>query len=213
MLLSIFLCACWPSVCLLWGNVYLGLLPVFWLDCLCFLYKAVWPVYLFWKLIPCQWNHLQIFSPGQYVFILFIVSLISKEIKPVSPKGNQSWIFIGRTDTEAEAPILWPLDAKNWLIEKTLILGKIEGKKRRRWQRMRWLDSITDSMDMSLNKLHEWVMGRETWHAPVHRVAKSWTWLSDWTELIVSFVVQKLIRFYLFIFLNFHHSKRWIQVK
>ena len=67
-----------------------------------------------------------------------------KEIKPVHPKGNQSWMFIGRTDIEAETLILWPPDVKNWLIGKTLMLGKIEGERRRGWQRLRWLDGITD---------------------------------------------------------------------
>ena len=101
--------------------------------------------------------------------------LDSKEIKTVNPKGNQPWIFIGKTVAEAEAP-------KTDSLEKTLMLGEIEGKRRRGQQKMRWLDGITNSADLSLSKLQEIVEVRKAWRAVVHRVTKNQTWLSDWTK-------------------------------
>ena len=138
--------------------------------------------YIWFDIHVWMWvlDHKESWTLKNWCFWIVVLSPLDWKIKQVHPKGSQSWIFIGRTDAEVEALILWPSDMKSWLMEKTLMQGKIEGRWRRGWQRF---DGITDLMGMSLSKFWELVKDKKVWYAAVYGITRSETQLSNWIEL------------------------------
>ena len=148
----------------------------------CVVKALVFPVVMY----GCELDPKEGWAPKNWCFRIVMLEktfeslMDSKEIKAVNPKRSQPWVFIGRTDAESEAQYFGHLMRRGESLEKTLMLGKIEGRRRRRLQRTRWLYVITNSMDMRLSKLQEMVKERKAWHAAVHAIAESQTRLSGW---------------------------------